>query len=144
MRPIKFRAWDSKESRWMVDGRTEMGIYDFAFRPDMNWTFITKAEALERVVFMQFTGLLDKNGKEIWEGDICRIRTVEDDGSWKEEWENTEIWFCDGKFLTRYYGFPVSSYSGRGQAQIEVVGNIYETPYLLGPTNEVSNPEVAK
>jgi len=121
MREIKFRAWDKVENRWMVDGRSEMNIYDFAFKPGMNWTFIAEGEALERVVFMQFIGLHDKNGKEIYEGDVARNR----DG------EIGEVKFHNAcyKFYTVNDFFYMSEYNT--VLEMEVIGNIYENKELL-------------
>lgn len=76
----------------------------------------------------QFTGMTDKNGKRIYEGDIVR--------------------FDDGTFVVQFYecrmGFAFSGLSGRGCVpgfgmtkweHIEVIGNIHDDPELLGGTD---------
>ena len=131
MREIKFRAWLKKDSVWnkkgmygsftiwdRYDGREESGIYckDGGDLCEVN---------AEKVVLMQYTGLKDRNGKEIYEGDIIRILYV-DEFKDKErvgavEWDNEE-W---GWVITNYdfrYGYAHSD---------EVIGNIYENPELL-------------
>jgi uncharacterized phage protein (TIGR01671 family) len=79
---------------------------------------------------MQFTGLLDKNGKEIYEGDIVKLGTIE-----TEEEDRTtfteRILFDKGQFRTTHYGFPVHSWACNDKCFIEVIGNIYENPELL-------------
>jgi uncharacterized phage protein (TIGR01671 family) len=127
-REIKFRFWDSIRKEWMVDGRSEANIYDFAFKVGMNWTFITKKEALERVIVMQFTGLEDKNSKEIYEGDIIPV------------WENGEEYnykvIYDGDcFMLSMLDSEQGSYPLSVKNRISaVIGNIYENPELLTAT----------
>lgn len=73
-------------------------------------------------ILMQFTGLKDKNGKEIYEGDIFQD---EEDGSCEfVEWDNefggwsTQAWYSVGEFA-------------QAAERLEVIGNIYENPELL-------------
>lgn len=76
------------------------------------------------VELMQFTGLLDKNGKEIYEGDVVKSCDNQYDGStFKDLLQVVE--FTEGSFV------PVSE---RHSSCFEVIGNIYENPELLNPT----------
>lgn len=72
-------------------------------------------------VVMQFTGLLDKNGKEIYEGDILQIRQNQ---QWFSGKEIYEVSYKDGYF-ENFTGYKDS----------EIIGNIYESPELLS-TNQ--------
>jgi uncharacterized phage protein (TIGR01671 family) len=93
---------------------------------------------LDEVELMQFTGLRDKNGKEIYEGDIIKI----DDSNYRlpgisvVEWWNGQFVFDAQRRLDDDYinfGWWVRSNNGMPQLkQIEVLGNIYENPDLLG------------
>lgn len=87
---------------------------------------------------MQFTGLLDKNGKEIYEGDILRIANV------KEEWKHGEppfdwrvlevVWNkCNFAFNNSVLYMPFTDYDRQTLEpyELEVIGNIYENPDLL-------------
>lgn len=83
-----------------------------------------------RFIFMQFTGLTDKNGKEIYEGDIVtfigwRNRVV----TWQPEGCYAGWFAVDDKKPDR----PLGIYSGEEPNTIEVLGNIYENPELLKP-----------
>ena len=76
-------------------------------------------------ILMQYTGLHDKNGKEIYEGDIVKVR------SYPSGYINTEVYFKDGKFA-----FDGSNYSFKDlNDKVEVIGNIYENKELLNETN---------
>ena len=89
------------------------------------------------IVFQQFTGLLDKNGREIYEGDIVELQELGHNGTPSSAKHLCEIfvkqpanscWFFHARPL------PVDE-SGRQFSlynnQYEVVGNIYENPELL-------------
>lgn len=80
----------------------------------------------EDLVFMQYTGLKDKNGKEIYEGDIVRHFKREEDKLLKVEISPScgvyaQVDYCTKKIL------------GRNNTHLyyEVIGNIYENPGLL-------------
>lgn len=112
MREIKFRAWDGKEiyeNVVIVDGR--------AFK---NEKFAGKP--------MQYTGLNDKNGREIYEGDI--LTDHGDEGPLYIEYskEHAAFVFVDkfDSFGTTFYTTTEISYEG-----FEVIGNIQENPELL-------------
>ena len=71
----------------------------------------------------QYTGLTDKNGKRIFEGDIVDILT-----------ENEEIGvveYEDGGFLVSADGFCVDFHSNINGTDLEVIGNIHDNPELL-------------
>ena len=111
MREIKFRAWQDDKMMYS-DG---CGVYDTK-------RFLDKL--YEDCNLMQFTGLKDKNGKEIYEGDICRV----DDG------ENLyEIIFYMGGFMGAVLPRKIRIYhiSDSLLNNIEVIGNIHENPELI-------------
>ena len=125
-REIKFRAWDTEE-KVMYENDRFMGDYDDLYFGDINDIFAKEPE----VIFMQFTGLKDKKGKEIYEGDILANREVHGDN-----------FYCVVEYGID--GFNGVTYPGRnhcmplhtimtyeGAEYNEVIGNIYENPELI-------------
>lgn len=125
MREIKFRAWDLKNDK--------MRDWDDV---KYSWAFSVLGES-DKQIWMQFTGLKDKNGKEIYEGDIFQCRS----GDNKADMQG-EIYFDEGCFRMKYgYQKPregqktdyflSSVIENDGAKEIEVIGNIYENSELL-------------
>jgi len=125
MREIKFRAWDG-ECFWHFDPKVGVFYLYFggeqsSFDDPLDWQDILE----EGWPVEQYTGLKDKNGAEIYEGDITQ--------SWNEfKSYNQAVIFNDGYFIPLVkveYGYNViDSYS---QENFEVIGNIHENPELL-------------
>ncbi len=122
MREIKFRAWDGK--------RFEYGITLLDFDTDesgFKWCSGNMGvcmEVTEDLVFLQFTGLKDKNKKEIYEGDV-----VEWCWCGMTKTTLTTIVFERGKWTFGGEGFPEELFGNKNSC--EVIGNIYENPELL-------------
>ena len=111
MREIKFRAWD-KEMKKMFEIM------------ELHW--IGRKFEVAGCELMQFTGLLDKNGKEIYEGDILLSPFK---NHYLVEWDKEAVRFAFigyGKILVKGH-YPVWQFI----KAYEVIGNIYENPELL-------------
>ncbi len=130
-RTIKFRAWNKADKTMGEPFSLEQAI---RIRPAVDPTI--------DCVYMQFTGLTDKNGKEIFEGDLVRINNLKE--NWKHgepdfEWKvlaieyNQYTWAFNNSVLY----FPLSTYRDRAgefyDYDIELIGNIYENSDLLTP-----------
>ncbi len=111
-RIIKFRAWD-KQINVMSNWDYIKDIWDLKYLEGKD----------KDTIIMQFTGLKDKNGKEIFEGDIVKEKNISDgEHIRKVVFEKGGFWL-EGKDGSGGWLFiPLS---------IEIIGNIYENPELL-------------
>jgi hypothetical protein len=109
IREIKFRAWTGHEM-------DHFDLYrNFCDYADPSWPV------------MQYTGLKDRNGREVYEGDIIDFTECDPlpDGSWLRtvvRWNDKDCQFDYG---------PVSFWIGHVSNDGEVIGNIHEHPELL-------------
>lgn len=125
MKEIKFRAWD------MVQKKMD---YDLYFSQDGSRSLMSVLKDFG--ILMQHTGLKDKNGKEIYEGDVVKALLT----GLIDESFNSVIEFSNGCFGIRSLEDGVFV-NGKGkfksfdgcdtEKRIEVIGNIYENPKLL-------------
>ena len=132
MREIKFRAWDKLQKNMGVEFSLADAAYEGFPYPfvDANGDYNSNAD----YEVMQFTGLLDKNGKEIYEGDILRYtKSYRKEGEKKSQTElhYWEVFFGDsGSWMSRRQGSTDERLSNKHDTH-EVIGNIYENPDLL-------------
>jgi len=150
MREIKFRAWDkkSKKMRQVTEIVFNTGFY---LEPNDNTVKLIWVKGQDIIndkdiqlqrddgfILMQYTGLKDKNGKEIYEGDIVTIHKHNYDFGFKQD-EIGQIKFIDGAFgfyreknEKEYFFNDLATENGYGELDYyEVIGNIYDNPELL-------------
>lgn len=131
MRTLKYRAYIKPLKRYAE--KYETILYHHQCNMEPSWTVNISPEEYygdEDLVIEQFTGLLDRNGEEIYEGDIVFFFTEHFDkatGGFDGEDEHNAIveWFDNGfAFMDKVPYDP--------NIECEVIGNIHENPELLG------------
>jgi uncharacterized phage protein (TIGR01671 family) len=127
MRTIKFRYWATDRKQYYYDIKSSM----FLFLQGYTDTVMATLGGPKVIVPQQFTGILDSNGKEIYEGDILKFTPKyktdskfvgevfyrEDDGAFYHTFE-------EGRPSKRLWG-AFSNY------EYKIIGNIFENPKLL-------------
>jgi hypothetical protein len=122
MRELKFRAWDKQQKKMY-----HVAALDWQRNEIAVWTGNLTAENLpwdEHMLPLQFTGLCDKNGKEIYEGDLILLGEGHD-GPHEVKCNGTD---------TRWQAWRKFGYTNLGYHAGElcnIIGNIYENPELL-------------
>src|SRR5437870_5331032 len=132
MREIKFRTWDTLEKQMLVVEQLNLDDGEVYTEGDVNSLYFRQLpeESEPNCVLMQFTGLTDKNGNEIYEGDVLRNTKSKDvfEVHWDAEMATFEgIDRRERKVGGVTYGPTLFPMSGK----LEIIGNIYENPKLL-------------
>ncbi len=112
MRKVKFKVWD-KVHKEMLDWEQVKTEMVFTNMDDKN------------LVFLQYTGILDKNGKQIYENDIVKNRL--NGKVYVVRWNG-----CSSAFLMQDVEKQTKSlyFANQGFGRYEVIGNVYENPEL--------------
>ena len=128
MREIKFRAWLVNAQR-MINveeinfyNKTISYIEDDYVNVEQRW----EVEDLDNVILMQSTGLKDKNGVEIYEGDVVQGYSIYPTAGRFEPFLMDEVYYTNRGTWDCY-----SYILGGFNEQVEVIGNIYENKELI-------------
>jgi len=129
MREIKFRGKRLVNDEW---------VYGFLIQYENGWficNFIGDAYQykVDPSTVGQYTGLKDKNGKEIYEGDICFVEIYDNFGTISKDecFYAKVVWMNNGFHLVDVNGKIWTEWMTDYNDSLEVVGNIYDNPELL-------------
>ena len=117
MRELRFRVWDSCKKRWMLFIEPIDEFEECEISPE---------PAFNSLIIEQYTGLKDRNGKEVYEGDIL----MDDCSDPLEYWTVKHEY---GKFVGEAQGVVEDVYE---LTDLEVIGNVHENPELLKGKDE--------
>lgn len=143
MRQIKFRGKSIETGQWVYGSLLQMQSGSSILVEDIDAKLYDEYKVIPDTVG-QFTGLYDKDGREIYEGDILRFPT-------KDKWEEKnfvsfEVFFHDNDCCERHIGWQMNRIHFQGNicgtgrdpqfkpsttAQMVVIGNIHDNPELL-------------
>lgn len=127
MREIKFRAWDNVKNQMYFVGEEEDVVFEIVGGKFVGYDAREELDApcfkMEHLEVMQYTGLNDKNGVEVYEGDVVRDK---EDQTYTVAYDDEYaafilVWVSNDE---RFEAFEP-------MRELTVIGNIYEHPHLL-------------
>ncbi len=140
-RQIKFRIWNNKEKKWITDWNHFAPLWGVNLEDHKIFSLsrLDGGEGPYSYVVQQFTGLLDKNGKEIYEGDIVKSIDDHQEVTLRKIFAETPLtgytageimWVCEGWNVcqrnvgrTELHEFVCCE---EHPVALEVIGNVYE------------------
>ena len=135
MRDIKFRMWHKQIKQMYNVGMINFEQRFIFIKHSLNYT--QSSFAMEEVELMQFTGLHDKNGKEIYEGDVVR-KLVWNELKFEAEGDGKDYSYAKVQYIDELASFHLVNKDNKilwelseDKYNIEVAGNIYENSDLL-------------
>ena len=131
-RTIKFRGKRIDNGEWVYGSLAEThGKLFIGIPTDLdNPVYMMDWHEVDSNTVGQFTGLLDKNGKEIYEGDILMLGSS-DAGICEVKWNESQLAFCIRFYYERNLGIrPLGAWARDGK-NIAILGNIHDNPELL-------------
>ena len=137
MRKIKFRIYDKELKESHIEELEDLCEDDYWYDGETEvWSVLKDCnDKQERFVALQYTGLKDKNGKEIYEGDILQhlYDYCDKTDRYAVTWDNDNLQYTFENIHKRNTYMALEDFYDDyyGDYSIEVIGNIYKNPELL-------------
>lgn len=131
MREIKFRVWDKVNNK-MIPASDAPWIEASIGKKFINLLTVSFLDGEKKgLIPQQFTGLKDKNGREIYEGDILKYSKSYDESMGGQLTDDLdEVLFGNGSF--RLGNYPLDDYiEEKDIVELEIIGNIFENKGIL-------------
>lgn len=119
------RIWDDDKKEWLCQSDDDVLVYygfDITGGETTEFQGLPKWHPDRHLIWEQSTGLKDKNGKEIYDGDIVQFNN----DYYKVFWDNTHACFRLGSSKALWW------IDTQKQGDMEVVANLHENPELIG------------
>ena len=123
----KFRAWDKRFSEFVEDFFASEDGKIYKKSTDTGYGIAISRETSDKVILMQSTGLVDKNGKKIFEGDILDYKGRKALVRWHGSYASFIYRFVDEPHKRNAEWKPLYL----AYMKCEIIGNVYENPELL-------------
>ena len=141
MRETKFRGKRLDNRKWeygdLIENQGRFFIYHASSETTIEYNeagrIVVVAVEVDPATVGEYTGLKDKNGKDIWEGDIVKSPLLDPifGDILADAFDNCIIAFRNGAFVVSYYGGRHNIYLQDLHDKSEVIGNIHNNPELL-------------
>lgn len=139
MKEIKFRAWEFRKKEMCKVTKinfTKDIVYlemkdNHSMHMDSEQLYMEHATMAKNVILEQFTGLTDKNGVEIYEGDMVRYNFNNNVLDTEKKWIESEVYYHELRNTyvvnaNKFMNNDLWKYANQGTNEVEVIGNIHE------------------
>lgn len=128
---LNFRAWDKRFSEFVEDFFVSEDGKIYKKTKDTGYGFAISRETSDKIILMQSTGLFDKNGKEIFEGDIVQFEDCYIESDFLYLNKGIVEW-SQGRFtVTNRDSVEMEDLLDGDILDVTIIGNIYENKEFL-------------